>query len=66
MTMKDISNVPEWLVWAIFVLLVTISAVLLSGHGANLIAGYNNSSKNCFLSGWHMFFWELFFWILSS
>lgn len=45
MTMKDISNGPEWLVWAIFVLLVTISAVLLSGHGANLIAGYNTSSK---------------------
>ncbi|MBQ0059064.1 MAG: DUF3784 domain-containing protein [Lachnospiraceae bacterium] len=45
MTMKDLSNGPDWIVWAVFALLVVLSAVLLSGHGTNLIAGYNTSSK---------------------
>lgn len=45
MTLKDISNGPEWVMWVVFVLFVIISVVLLTGHGVNLIAGYNNASK---------------------
>lgn len=45
MTMKHFATGPDWIVWVVFVILVTISAVLLSGHGANLIAGYNTAPK---------------------
>lgn len=45
MTMRDLSTGPDWIVWVVFVVLVAISATLLSGHGANLIAGYNTASK---------------------
>ena len=31
--------------WDVFVILVGISAVLLSGHGADLIADYNAATK---------------------
>ena len=33
MTMKDLSTGPDWIAWGVFVVLVTISATLLSGHG---------------------------------
>lgn len=45
MTLKDTMNGPEWVVWATFVLFATISTTLLSGHGENLIAGYNTARK---------------------
>jgi len=45
MSMNSIRTGPDWLLWVVFVLLVTISALLLSGHGANLIAGYNTAPK---------------------
>ena len=45
MTLKDISNGPDWLIWAVGILLAIISIVLISGHGANLIAGYNTASE---------------------
>ena len=45
MAMKDLSTGPDWIVWVVFVILVAISAILLSGHGANLIAGYNTAPK---------------------
>lgn len=45
MTIKELSTGPDWIVWIVFVVLVTISAVLLSGHGANLIAGYNMAPR---------------------
>ncbi|MDO4492135.1 MAG: DUF3784 domain-containing protein [Lachnospiraceae bacterium] len=45
MTMKDLRTGPDWIVWVVFVILVAISATLLSGHGANLIAGYNTAPK---------------------
>ena len=38
MTLKDISNGPDWLIWVVGILLAIISIVLISGHGANLIA----------------------------
>ena len=46
MTLKDISSGPDWILWAVLVLFAVISIVLLSGHGANLIAGYNTAGKD--------------------
>lgn len=45
MTIKDMSNGPDWLLWVGFIFLAIISLILLSGHGANLIAGYNTASE---------------------
>ena len=45
MKLKDISHGPHWITWFVFAVLLTLSIVLLSGHGANLIAGYNTSSE---------------------
>ncbi len=44
MTLKDISTGPEWIIWVEFGIFLIISIVLLSGHGANLIAGYNTAA----------------------
>ena len=44
MTLKDISSGPDWIVWIIGILFLIISLILISGHGANLIAGYNTAS----------------------
>ncbi len=43
--LADISNGPDWLVWAAFIILAAISAVLISGHGSGLISGYNTATK---------------------
>lgn len=45
MTMADISNGPAWIGYAGAVLFFILSAILLSGHGSWLIAGYNTASK---------------------
>ena len=45
MTVKDISHGPAWIIWIVFAFFAVISMVLLSGHGANMIAGYNTSTK---------------------
>ncbi len=45
MTLKDISSGPDWVIWGVFGIFVIMSIVLLTGHGANLIAGYNTSSE---------------------
>jgi hypothetical protein len=44
-TLKDTINGPGWIIWGIFILFSIISIVLLSGHGANLIAGYNTATE---------------------
>lgn len=44
MTLKDISTGPEWIIWVEFGIFLIIGIVLLSGHGANLIAGYNTAT----------------------
>ena len=44
MTVKDMSNGPDWILWVILIMFAVLSGVLLSGHGANLIAGYNTAS----------------------
>ena len=45
MTLKDISSGPDWIVWIIGILFLFISLILISGHGANLIAGYNTAGR---------------------
>lgn len=45
MTLKDVSTGPDWIIWVVGVVFAVISIVLLSGHGANLIAGYNTATK---------------------
>ena len=43
MTLKDISIGSDWIISGI--ILVIFSIFLLTGHGANLIAGYNTVGK---------------------
>lgn len=45
MTLKDISSGPAWVIWVVGIILAIFSIILLTGHGANLIAGYNTASK---------------------
>ena len=45
MTLKDISHGPDVVIWIVFVIFLFLSLLLLSGRGANLIAGYNTASK---------------------
>lgn len=45
MKLSDISNGPDWVMWAVFLVLAIISIILLSGHGSGMIAGYNTLSQ---------------------
>lgn len=45
MTLRDTMNGPPAVLWIVVALFAILSAVLLSGHGANLIAGYNTASE---------------------
>ncbi len=45
MLVKDLSNGPDWVMWVAFGVFLLLAIIFLSGHGANLIAGYNTSSK---------------------
>ena len=45
MTIRDITNGPKWILWGVGILCILMSALLLSGRGAWLIAGYNTSPK---------------------
>ena len=45
MTLRDISTGPDWLIWVVFGVFLIISIVLITGHGANLIAGYNTATE---------------------
>ena len=38
-------GVSSYVLWAVFGLLAIISVIFLTGHGVNLIAGYNTASK---------------------
>ena len=44
MTLKDISNGPDWVFYLVAAVFAGIAVLLLSGKGAWLIAGYNTSS----------------------
>ena len=46
MTLKEISSGPDWIVWIIGSLFLIISLILIAGHGANLIAGYNTAGRD--------------------
>ena len=46
MTLKEISSGPDWIVWIIGILFLIISLILISGQGANLIAGYNTAGRD--------------------
>ena len=43
--LSDYLTGPVWILWIVFGVFAALSAVLLTGHGANLIAGYNTSGK---------------------
>lgn len=45
MTLADTANGGVAIMWVIFAIFFIISLVLLSGHGAGLIAGYNTATK---------------------
>lgn len=45
MTLKDISHGPDWILWMVFVIFAVISIACLTGHGKNLIAGFNTAGK---------------------
>lgn len=45
MKLRDISNGPEWIIWIVFIIFAIVTIVLLTGRGANFIAGYNTSSE---------------------
>ena len=45
MTLKDVSNGPDYIIWIAAVVLLILSIVLLTGRGSWLIAGYNTASK---------------------
>lgn len=42
MTLYDVSS---YVLWAVFGVIAIISIIFLTGHGVNLIAGYNTASK---------------------
>ncbi len=45
MTLADVSNGPDWVIWPVFILVGILAAILISGHGSWLIAGYNTASE---------------------
>lgn len=45
MKLIDIVNGPEWVIWVVFAVFLIITIVLLTGKGANLVAGYNTASE---------------------
>ncbi len=45
MKLVDISHGPDWISWVGFAFFLVVSIVLISGHGAGFIAGYNTASK---------------------
>ena len=42
MTLQDISNSPNWIMWVVVLIFMIITVIMLSGHGASLIAGVNS------------------------
>lgn len=46
MTLKDIINGPDIIMWIVAVFLTILSIVFLTGNGAELIAGYNTADSS--------------------
>lgn len=45
MTLRDISNGPDWIGWVVSALFLVVALVLLSGRGSWMLAGYNTAPK---------------------
>lgn len=45
MTLRNICNGPDWIIWTVFGNFAIMSTILLAGHGANLVAGYHMTGK---------------------
>lgn len=45
MKLSDLSTGPDWISYAGFALLMIFAIILFSGHGSNLIAGYNTMPR---------------------
>ena len=45
MTLADTANGPVWILWTMVIIFAILGIVLLTGHGAGLIAGYNTASQ---------------------
>ena len=45
-TVADHRTGPDWVAYLVIGILAILSVVLLSGHGVNLIAGYNTASDS--------------------
>lgn len=45
LTVKDTIHGPAWMIWVLAVIFGIISIVMLTGHGAGLIAGYNTATE---------------------
>ncbi|MDD3415896.1 MAG: DUF3784 domain-containing protein [Lachnospiraceae bacterium] len=45
MKLADLLTGPDWIIYVVFLIFTVLSAILISGHGGCLIAGYNTSSK---------------------
>ena len=45
MQLADLSNGPDQIVWAVFIVITILSVVLISGHGSGLVSGYNMATK---------------------
>ena len=68
-------NGPSWILWPVCAIFTIISIVLLAGHGAGLIAGYNtagdeekkqfNEKKMCRVMGAGMSVITVFLWIMA-
>lgn len=43
--LKDYLKGPVWILWIVFGMIAALSVMLLTGHGVNLIAGFNTASK---------------------
>lgn len=46
MSLMDTIHGPSWTLWVVFVIFAVISAIQLSGHGENLIAGFNTAGRD--------------------
>lgn len=44
-TLADTMNGPGWIIWLVFAMFAVFAALILSGHGDGLIAGYNTASE---------------------
>jgi len=75
MTLKDLNTGgPSWIGWAILVIFIIITILMLAGKGGKLIAGYNtstpeeqakyNEKKLCHVVGWGFLFIDILIFVM--